>query len=392
MSGAPALAAAAAPPLVVHLLDQLDPGTAEQGLLDLIHHMPPGRYRHAIVCLKDAPVQGGWQRRRDVEIVTIGKREGKDPAHYLRLFRVLRALQPDIIHTRNLCGLEAQLIAALAGVKVRVHGEHAPDAPSTDGARLKYQLLRRLLRPLVGHFITVSAELQQWLIEAVGAAPAHVSQIANGVDSTTFHPRLGPPAVVGPPGFMVDHAFVIGSAGEFAERCNAPTLVDAFIRLAHGGSPLHQHLRLLLVGDGPERAACLDQLRLAGLAHRAWLPGRRPDLAQLMRAMDVFVLPAAGEADPAMLLRAMASGLPVVASTAGANAELVCTGFTGILVPSVTGSLLASAIGDYCRLPELAGRHGARARAQVIANHSLPTMAQGYLAIYDALASRARLS
>jgi glycosyltransferase involved in cell wall biosynthesis len=81
----------------------------------------------------------------------------------------------------------------------------------------------------------------------------------------------------------------------------------------------------------------------------------------------------------------MATGLPVVASAVGGNTELVHPGFTGILVPPMSTELLASAIADYCRIPEMATRHGARARSQVIARHSMPAMARDYLAVYDAL-------
>jgi glycosyltransferase involved in cell wall biosynthesis len=85
----------------------------------------------------------------------------------------------------------------------------------------------------------------------------------------------------------------------------------------------------------------------------------------------------------------MASGLPVVTGDRGAGAELVHSGFTGILLPARTTELLASAIADYCRIPEMAVRHGARARSQVIAYHSMPAMAREHLAVYDALARSA---
>lgn len=371
--------------LVVHLVHRLDTGNVDTGLVNLIRHMPPGRYRHAIVCLKDTAGQGALFRHRDVEVITLSKRDGKDFAHYLRLFRILRALHPDLIHTRNLCGIEAQLVAALAGVKLRVHGEHARETGEPPSSRLRYRLLRRLLRPLIGHFIAASPELARWLVDSVGAPPARVSRIANGVDSIQFHPRLGPKAAIGPPGFMHDHTFVVGGAGPMDERANHPLLVEAFLRMLAADPALALRLRLVIPGDGPTRPACLDLLRRAGAGHLAWLPRWRPDYAQLLRSMDVFVEPAVREARSSPILEAMASGLPVVASTAGINSELVGTGFTGILVPSMTAQMLAFAIGDYCRLPELAQRQGARARAQVIAHHSLPAMAQGYLDVYDAL-------
>jgi glycosyltransferase involved in cell wall biosynthesis len=126
-------------------------------------------------------------------------------------------------------------------------------------------------------------------------------------------------------------------------------------------------------------------LSRAGAAARAWLPGARSDTAQLLRAMDLFVLPALREDRSNAILEAMASGLPVVATAVGCNAELVHAGFTGILVPPMSVELLAAAVSDYCRIPEMAARHGARARSQVIARHSMPAMARDYLAVYDAL-------
>jgi sugar transferase (PEP-CTERM/EpsH1 system associated) len=373
------------PRLVVHLVNQLDLGGMENGLINLITHMPPERYRHAIVCLKDHSDYHAHIRDRGVEIISLHKRDGSDLGHYLRMFRALRALQPDLVHTRNLPGLKGQLVAALAGVKLRVHGEHGRDLADLHGTRVQYQLLRRVLRPLIGHFIAVSAELERWLIEHVGAAPARVSQISNGVDSVQFHPRLGPPAAVGPAGFMHDNAFVIGSVGQMDEVKNHPTLVEAFLRLIASPHPAHQRLRLMIVGDGPMRSECQAMLNRAGAGHRAWLPGARADIPQLLRAMDLFVLPSLAEGSSNTILEAMATGLPVVATKVGGNTELVHPGFTGILVPPLSPDLMAAAIADYCRIPEMGVRHGARARSQVIARHSLPAMARSYLAVYDSL-------
>jgi sugar transferase (PEP-CTERM/EpsH1 system associated) len=373
------------PRLVVHLINQLDVGGMENGLINLITHMPPERYRHAIVCLKDHSDYHAHIRERGVEIISLKKREGADPAHYLRMFRILRALQPDLVHTRNLAGFEGQLVAALAGVKLRVHGEHGRDLSDLHGRCRKYQFLRRLLRPLIGHFIAVSADLQHWLIDSIGAEPARVSQISNGVDSVQFHPRLGPAAAVGPTGFMQDNVFVVGSVGRMDEVTNHGTLIDAFLRLIASPHPAHQRLRLLIVGDGPTRADCQAMLNRAGAGHRAWLPGARADVAQLLRAMDLFVLPSLAEGSSHTILEAMATGLPVVATAVGGNAELIHAGFTGILVPPMSPDLMAAAIADYCRIPEMAARHGMRARSQVIARHSLPAMARSYLAVYDSL-------
>jgi sugar transferase (PEP-CTERM/EpsH1 system associated) len=386
-----ALAPAFAPPrLVAHIVNRLDTGSPGNGLLDLITHMPSDRYRHAVLCLRDQGMFHDDLREHGVEVIDLHKRDGADPGpgrimRILRMVRVLRALRPDLVHTRNLGGLEGQLAAALAGVRLRVHGEYGRDPAEPCRARPP-RFLRRALRPLVGHYIAVSAEQERWLIEQVGAEPSRVSHISNGVDSLEFHPRLGPHAAVGPDGFMRDDAFVIGSVGRMDEAKNDITLVEAFLRLISSPHASHSRLRLLIVGDGPMRAECQAMLERAGAGARAWLPGERLDTARLMRAMDLMVLPALAEGSGNVLLEAMATGLPVVATSIGVHKELVQPGLTGILVPPLSPDVMAAAIADYCRIPEMGVRHGARARGQVIAHHSLPAMARSYLAVYDALA------
>lgn len=376
-----------ATPLIVHLIHRLDVGGLENGLINLINHLPPDRYRHAIVCLRDYSDYHLRIQRPGVEIISINKREGKDWGHYLRLFLTLKRLRPLMIHTRNLSGIEGQLLAAVAGVRLRVHGEHGRDMNDLHGLSRKYRLLRKLLRPLIGHFIAVSKDLETWLIGTIGARPQRVTHIGNGVDSLQFHPRLGPPAAIGPAGFLCEDAFVIGSVGRMAEVKDHLTLVQAFILLIAEHALPRDRLRLLIAGDGPCRQACLDLLRQAGMEELAWLPGNRDDIPQLMRAMDVFVQPSLAEGMSNTILEAMATGLPVVATAVGGNPDLVHSGWTGTLVPPSSPGMLADALNDYYRLPALAVSHGQRGRRRVLAEYSLNAMADAYLAVYDALAA-----
>ena len=79
---------------------------------------------------------------------------------YLNLFKTLKRLKPDIVHTRNLGTMEGQVIAAIAGRAARVHGEHGRDMFDLYGKNRKYNLLRKAIRPFVNHFIAVSRDLE----------------------------------------------------------------------------------------------------------------------------------------------------------------------------------------------------------------------------------------
>jgi glycosyltransferase involved in cell wall biosynthesis len=95
------------------------------------------------------------------------------------------------------------------------------------------------------------------------------------------------------------------------------------------GVPVRIHgerLRLVMIGDGPLRAQAQAELDQAGVAHLAWLPGERRDVADVMRGLHAFVLPSIAEGISNTILEAMASALPVIATDVGGNADLVQAG------------------------------------------------------------------
>ncbi|MDE2366363.1 MAG: TIGR03088 family PEP-CTERM/XrtA system glycosyltransferase [Betaproteobacteria bacterium] len=381
------------PPLIVHVIYHLGVGGLENGLINLINHIPPDRYRHAIVCLKGYSDFRRRIVRDDVEIVALNKREGNDFNLYLDLFKTFRRLKPDIVHTRSLAAMEGQLIAAVAGTRARVHGEHGRDMFDLHGKNRKYNLLRRAIRPLVTQFIAVSKDLENWLVDTVGAAPLQVNQIYNGVDSQRFFPRDANEFAAGrtgvpPEGFFSKNAFVVGSVGRMADVKNFPCLVQAFLMLLKEEPSARQRLRLLIIGDGNARAKCIEMLREAGAEALGWFPGERADIPDLMRTMDLFVLPSLGEGISNTILEAMSTGLPVIATRVGGNVELVKESVTGALVPPDAPAALMSAILGYYRNPELITRHGAAARERIQASFSMKAMTEGYLRVYDQVLAR----
>jgi sugar transferase (PEP-CTERM/EpsH1 system associated) len=375
-------------PLIVHVIYHLGVGGLENGLVNLINHIPPDRYRHAIVCLKGYSDFRRRIARENVEIVALHKREGHDLAVYFNLFKTLKRLKPDIVHTRNLGTMEGQIIAAIAGARVRVHGEHGRDVFDLYGKNRKYNLLRKAIRPFVNHFIAVSRDLEGWLATTVGAMPNRINQIYNGVDSQRFHPRdrtedWRAHITDVPEGFFGENTFVIGSVGRMTDVKNFPTLIRAFLLLLDEVPAARARLRLIIVGDGNSRQPCLEMLRSAGAEELAWLPGERADIPQLMRTMDLFVLPSLGEGISNTILEAMSTGVPVVATAVGGNAELVADGVTGVLVPPDEPGAMMKAILQYYRNPDLLVSHGRAARQQVEKSFSIEAMTQAYIRVYD---------
>lgn len=380
----------ARPPLIAHVIFHFGVGGLENGLVNLINHIPETRYRHAIVCLKGVSEFHKRLNRKDVEIIALNKREGKDFSIYGKLSDVFRRLNPDIVHTRNLAAMEAQVVAAMSGVKARVHGEHGRDIFDLEGKNRKYNLLRKAIRPFVHHFTAVSKDLERWLVDTVKVPQTRVHQIYNGVEHLRFRPDNTVPVETLPLGFLDGNPFVVGGVGRMAEVKDFPTLVKAFLLLREKLSATDRPIRLVIIGDGIAKAQCEALLRSANIEQFAWLPGEREDIPQLMAMMDLFVLPSLAEGISNTILEAMASGLPVVATRVGGNSELVSVGETGYLVSPGNPPALAQAIDNYYRNDVMVHEHGVRAREIIERRFSMRAMTNGYLAVYDqALGHRA---
>jgi sugar transferase (PEP-CTERM/EpsH1 system associated) len=305
-----------------------------------------------------------------------------------RLYILLREMRPDIVHTRNLNALEAQFVAAAARVPARVHGEHGRDVFDLEGKNWKYNVLRRAARPWVNQYITVSRDLAAWLRQTVGVSGQRLNQIYNGVDSDKFHPREAARPEIGPAEFLAGASCVIGSVGRMVAVKDYPTLVRAFIHACQQGEKA-SGLRLLLVGDGPSKPECESLLQQSGFADRAWLAGNRNDTADLMRIMDVFVLPSLGEGISNTILEAMSTGLPVVATDVGGNPELVTPAETGALFMPGAAEALAKTLLDYAADPARIAREGRAARVRVERDFSLERMVDRYRAVYRAALGQA---
>jgi sugar transferase (PEP-CTERM/EpsH1 system associated) len=372
---------AASPPLIAHVIHRLDFGGLENGLVNLINLLPADEFRHAVVSLTTASSFRN-RLRPGIEVIELNRRDGQDWNLYRHLYRTFRRLRPAIVHTRNLATLEAQLPAWLAGVRGRIHGEHGRDVHDLDNKARKYRWLRRAFVPLVQRYIPLSQELERYLGAEVGVSARKIRRICNGVDTARFAPAEHARAWLDAAPFAAAGRIVIGSLGRMAAVKDPLLLADAFIRLVAQLPEGRARLALVMAGDGDLRPRVAARLAEAGLASICWLPGSRNDTAEFLRALDIFVLPSLAEGISNTILEAMASGLPVVATDVGGNAELVRTGVTGALVPRADPEALAAALYRYVADPELRRAHGMAGRERAVSEFSLENMVANYAKVY----------
>jgi sugar transferase (PEP-CTERM/EpsH1 system associated) len=216
----------------------------------------------------------------------------------------------------------------------------------------------------------------------VGIPARRIHQIYNGVDAVRFQPAAGVRAALPGCPFDAPGHWLIGTVGRMAAVKNQLLLARAFVRARTLDPGFAAVARLVLVGDGPLRAQALAVLQEGGSADAAWLPGERADVPDVMRALDCFVLPSLAEGISNTILEAMASGLPVVATAVGGNAELVDDGRTGRVVPNNDTEAMAAALLALWRDQGRTAAMGAAGRAEVEKRFSLQAMVAAYQNLY----------
>ncbi len=373
-------------PLIAHVLYRFDVGGLENGVVNLINRLPG--FDHAVVALTDVTDFKQRINRNDVRYISLHKPPGHGLAIYRKLYTTFRQLRPTIVHTRNLAAMEAQLPAALAGVPVRIHGEHGWDVQDLNGSRKSYLWQRRLLRPFIHRFVALSGATENYLTEKVGIAKRDVRHLYNGVDTQRFHPALVRRPLADMP-FSREDLFIVGTVGRLQVVKDQLTLARGFVRAIELSPGLRSCLRLVIAGDGPLLAELEAILDAGHCRELAWLPGVRDDVPELMRSLDLFVLPSLAEGLSNTILEAMASGLPVVATRVGGNPELVVDGQSGTLIPPADVEVMARVLTYYANEPAIASAQGQAGRKIAEQNFSINTMVANYTALYnDALASQ----
>lgn len=367
---------------IVHVVYSFSVGGLENVIVQLINRLPADQFEHVVISLTTISDFKNRITRPGVRFIELHKKPGHAIPLYPRIYKLLRELKPDVVHTCNLAALEITPLAWLARVPLRVHAEHGWDAHDPCGASVRYQRVRKLYRPFVSLYVAVSANIDRYLKEKIRVPESRRSLIGNGVDTEIFSPNQGLsqhlPGCPFPPG----QHWIVGTVGRLQTVKNQPLLARAFVRIVSQQPEAASRMRLVIVGEGPLRAEIESVLAQSNMLHLAWLPGSRDDVPQVLKMLDCFVLPSQAEGTSCTLQEAMASGLPVVATAVGGTPQLVTHGFNGLLVAPEDEQGLADAVLSFFTSPETSERMGQRARETAEARFGLIGMVTRYAQLF----------
>lgn len=372
-------------PLIAHVIYALNTGGLENGMVNILNRMPAERYRHAIICITRSSAFAERITHPGVSIYELDESEGHSWELYRKFRRLIKQLRPSLVHTRNLATLEMHLATLfIPGVR-RIHAEHGRDIFDLEGKNKKYNILRRVVGWFLDRYIAVSEDLAQWFRATVKIPADKVDLIYDGVDLQRFSPEGKVGADDIPKGFYDPETVVVGVVGRLAEVKNHRLLIDAFANMVEDFPEQHKTARLLIVGDGPLNETLMRQIKERDLESLVYMAGDRSDVPELVRLMDIFVLPSLAEGVPNTILEAMSCGLPIVATDVGGNSELIDDGVHGRLVRSKDCRQLAEVLLELMQSPSDRVRMGQAGRAKVLQQFDWELTKNHYLSLYDEL-------
>ncbi|GAA1744437.1 glycosyltransferase family 4 protein [Aeromicrobium alkaliterrae] len=298
----------------------------------------------------------------------------------------VRSIAPDVLHAQDRrAGLVGRTLARPrgAGTVYTLHGVPDPMAYLVRGNDAVIPADRRVhVSNVVGErwlsraprslVVTPCEAVAEFARDHLGIRADRVVAVPNGVAPDW--------AAAGTPTRAVtDDVTTVAWLGVMQPVKRVPALVAAAAQVPG--------VRLLLIGDGPERAAVEAAVERAGTADRVELAGFVDDPAPLLARADVLALPSGAEACPLAVLQAMASGLPVVASSVGGIPEVVRHGTDGLLVAPGDVDALRDALSTLHADPATRLTMGASARARLVDGFTVRHCADRLVEVYERVAS-----
>lgn len=361
------------------LITTLRFGGAETQLVRLSTELKARGWEVAVACMIAPSSHTETLEQHGIPVYSLGMNRGvPDPRALLRLAKLIRKFNPDVLHAHmvhaNLLGRLTRLICPIPVVVCTAH--NLRETSEKGGPTWHKELLYRLTDSLADRTTIICNAAYYRYIRTKAVPKAKLQMIPNGVDTDKFAPcdevreRVRKDLNLG-------DSFVWLAVGRLVEQKDYPNLFSALTRLPEG------NWRVLIAGNGPLEAQLKTMVDELAMADRVQFIGTRSNMADLFKASDAYVMSSSFEGLSMALLEAAASALPAVVTDVGGNRDLVLDGQTGYVVPPANPQALANAISKLMDLPDAERRElGTFARSHCVDNYRFQTVGDEWVRLY----------
>lgn len=374
---------------IVQIIDSLGPGGAERLLAAYAPGIAKLGFDVEVVVLHEK--KGNFMREPlqaagiPVTMVEVTKLRRLD--QIARFHRALKSFKPDLIHSHlEFASMLGSISGRLTGTPV-VTTLHTLDAPNLGSKRdTRRWLMYRAMAKCADRVICLTKANAE-IARETGLGDAPIMILPNGVEVDAF----GAPAKTSRAeiraglGIPFDAPLVVSVCVLRPEKA-LDLLLEAFPAIVASQPAAH----LLIVGDGPMMQPLTEMARTAGLAGQVHFAGYRKDIADILRAADIFVLPTRFDAQPTVIMEAMASGLPVVSTTFSGIPDMVEHGVQGTLVEPGDVPALAGALIDLIGNPAKAKAFGEAGHKRAVREFDMNRQIEVLAGHYDTLIQERR--
>lgn len=382
--------ATALPMKVVHIITQLELGGAQQNTLYTVTHLDPTQFETSLIAGPGGLLQAeacAMLKERLVSVPSLIRtlNPWQDLLALIQLWRLLRRIQPVIVHTHApKAGILGRWAAWLARVPLIVHTFHHGFGPERFPSGWRgscFISIERWTAKIAVALIVVSKESQR-AAQALGIGqPAQYVLIRSGIVRTAFRPvtslqvplksQLGVPQDVP----------IVTMVASLKDPKNPVDFVEV-AALVHREMP---NVHWLLVGDGELRHPVEERVDQRGLGDRIRLLGWRRDVAALLGITDLFVLTSLSEGLPRAMLEAMAAGIPIVANAIDGIKDIIRDGVNGVLCEPRNVRGMADHILHLLRNRPFAERLGQAGQGSLSEEFDIDVMVRQQEALYRSL-------
>ena len=353
---------------VLYIIWSLTQGGAERVVINLAKGLDKTRFRPVVCCLNEPGEYAGELESLGIKVISLNKKPKLDLGIIAKLSNVMADERIDIVHTHLwTASFWGRIAARIAHVSVVIVTEHNLDT----WKGIFHRLSDRFLSLWTDKIIAVSQSVKRFYVEKIGISQGKIEVIYNGIEIDKFKSEIRNSKFDGPTTLAI--------IGRLVEQKGHRYLFEALSSL--NGK---YRVKLMVVGDGPIKDNLQSTVAALQLEDKVVFSGFRNDVSQILKSVDILVIPSLREGLPIIALEAMAAGVPVVATNVGGNSEVVIDGVTGLIVEPKNPSALANAISSLAQDRNYAFQLGVNGRRRVEDIFNLERMVRQTEAVYQA--------